>query len=382
MIDKSKIWLSSPHMSGNEMKYVQEAFDGNWIAPLGPNVDGFEKDLEQFLGEGTHVAAVNTGTAALHLALVMLGVEKDDYVICQSLTFSASANPIMYLGGIPVFVDSEPDTWNICPNALEDAVKSCIKKGKKPKAIITVCLYGMPYKVDEIREISDKYGIPILEDSAEALGSTYKGQKCGTFGDISVLSFNGNKIITTSGGGALVLKDEIYKKKAVFLSTQAKDDAPHYQHSIVGYNYRLSNVCAGIGRGQMEVINDRVALRRKNHEFYKEIFTSFVGVNFFSEPSLDFFSNHWLNAVIIDPNKTNGFRSEDLIYEFQKENIESRPLWKPMHMQPLFNKAEYFGAIIAEKLFKFGLCLPSGSNMSNKDRERISEVIYKVFKAK
>ena len=382
MIDKSKIWLSSPHMSGNEMKYVQEAFDGNWIAPLGPNVDGFEKDLEQFLGEGTHVAAVNTGTAALHLALVMLGVEKDDYVICQSLTFSASANPIIYLGGIPIFVDSEPDTWNICPNALEDAVKSCIKKGKKPKAIITVCLYGMPYKVDEIREISDKYGIPILEDSAEALGSTYKGQKCGTFGDISVLSFNGNKIITTSGGGALVLKDEIYKKKAVFLSTQAKDDAPHYQHSIVGYNYRLSNVCAGIGRGQMEVINDRVALRRKNHEFYKEIFTSFVGVNFFSEPNLDFFSNHWLNAVIIDPNKTNGFRSEDLIYEFQKENIESRPLWKPMHMQPLFNKAEYFGAIIAEKLFKFGLCLPSGSNMSNKDRERISEVIYKVFKAK
>ena len=382
MIDKSKIWLSSPHMSGNEMKYVQEAFDGNWIAPLGPNVDGFEKDLEQFLGEGTHVAAVNTGTAALHLALVMLGVEKDDYVICQSLTFSASANPIIYLGGIPIFVDSEPDTWNICPNALEDAVKSCIKKGKKPKAIITVCLYGMPYKVDEIREISDKYGIPILEDSAEALGSTYKGQKCGTFGDISVLSFNGNKIITTSGGGALVLKDEIYKKKAVFLSTQAKDDAPHYQHSIVGYNYRLSNVCAGIGRGQMEVINDRVALRRKNHEFYKEIFTSFVGVNFFSEPSLDFFSNHWLNAVIIDPNKTNGFRSEDLSYEFQKENIESRPLWKPMHMQPLFNKAEYFGAIIAERLFKFGLCLPSGSNMSNKDRERISEVIYKVFKAK
>ncbi len=382
MIDKSKIWLSSPHMSGNEMKYVQEAFDGNWIAPLGPNVDGFEKDLEQFLGEGTHVAAVTTGTAALHLALVILGVEKDDYVICQSLTFSASANPIMYLGGIPVFVDSEPDTWNICPNALEDAVKSCIKKGKKPKAIITVCLYGMPYKVDEIREISDKYGIPILEDSAEALGSTYKGQKCGTFGDISVLSFNGNKIITTSGGGALVLKDEIYKKKAVFLSTQAKDDAPHYQHSTVGYNYRLSNVCAGIGRGQMEVINDRVALRRKNHEFYKEIFTSFVGVNFFSEPSLDFFSNHWLNAVIIDPNKTNGFRSEDLRYEFQKENIESRPLWKPMHMQPLFNKAEYFGAIIAEKLFKFGLCLPSGSNMSNKDRERISEVIYKVFKAK
>ena len=382
MIDKSKIWLSSPHMSGNEMKYVQEAFDGNWIAPLGPNVDGFEKDLEQFLGEGTHVAAVNTGTAGLHLALVMLGVEKDDYVICQSLTFSASANPIIYLGGIPIFVDSEPDTWNICPNALEDAVKSCIKKGKKPKAIITVCLYGMPYKVDEIREISDKYGIPILEDSAEALGSTYKGQKCGTFGDISVLSFNGNKIITTSGGGALVLKDEIYKKKAVFLSTQAKDDAPHYQHSIVGYNYRLSNVCAGIGRGQMEVINDRVALRRKNHEFYKEILTKFVGVKLFSEPNNDFKSNHWLSAILINPKDTDGVDRENLRLAFDEVNIESRPLWKPMHMQPIFEKAEFFGSNIAENLFNNGLCLPSGSNLSEQDKKRIQVILEKMFISK
>ena len=382
MIDKSKIWLSSPHMSGNEMKYVQEAFDGNWIAPLGPNVDGFEKDLEQFLGEGTHVAAVNTGTAGLHLALVMLGVEKDDYVICQSLTFSASANPIIYLGGIPIFVDSEPDTWNICPNALEDAVKSCIKKGKKPKAIITVCLYGMPYKVDEIREISDKYGIPILEDSAEALGSTYKGQKCGTFGDISVLSFNGNKIITTSGGGALVLKDEIYKKKAVFLSTQAKDDAPHYQHSIVGYNYRLSNVCAGIGRGQMEGINDRVALRRKNHEFYKEILTKFVGVKLFSEPNDDFKSNHWLSAILINPKDTDGVDRENLRLAFDEVNIESRPLWKPMHMQPIFEKAEFFGSNIAENLFNNGLCLPSGSNLSEQDKKRIQVILEKMFISK
>ena len=244
MNNKSKIWLSSPHMSGKEMKYIQEAFDGNWIAPLGPNVDGFEKDLENYLGQESHVAVVSTGTAALHLALAMLGVEKDDFVICQSLTFAASANPIIYLGGIPVFVDSEKDTWNLCPIAVEEAIKVCIEKGKKPKAIITVCLYGMPYKVEEIKSISEKYNIPIIEDSAEALGSTYRGQKCGTFGDISVLSFNGNKIITTSGGGALVLKEEIYKQKAVFLSTQAKDDAPHYQHSIVGYNYRLSNICA------------------------------------------------------------------------------------------------------------------------------------------
>lgn len=382
MSEKSKIWLSSPHMSGNEMKYIQQAFDGNWIAPLGPNVDGFEKDLENFLGQGTHVAAVTTGTAALHLALVMLGVQKDDYVICQSLTFSASANPIMYVGGIPVFVDSESDTWNICPNALEDAITSCINKGKKPKAIITVCLYGMPYMVDEIRQIADRYEIPILEDSAEALGSTYKGQKCGTFGDISVLSFNGNKIITTSGGGALVLKDEIYKKKAVFLSTQAKDDAPHYQHSIVGYNYRLSNVCAGIGRGQMEVLEERISLRRKNHAFYKDIFSKFAGINFFSEPNENYFSNHWLNAVVINPKETGGVSNNDLREAFLEENIESRPLWKPMHLQPIFEKMDYFGSGVSENLFSFGLCLPSGSNLSEEDRDRIGEVINKTMRIK
>ena len=380
MSKNSKIWLSSPHMSGNEMKYIQEAFDGNWIAPLGHNVDGFEKDLENYLGEESHVAAVSTGTAALHLALAMLGVGKDDYVICQTLTFTASANPIIYLGGIPVFVDSEKDTWNLCPNAVEDAIKSCIAKGKKPKAIITVCLYGMPYNVEEIKKISEKYDVPIIEDSAEALGSTYKGQKCGTFGDISVLSFNGNKIITTSGGGALVLKEQIYKQKAVFLSTQAKDDAPHYQHSILGYNYRLSNICAGIGRGQMEVIEQRVAQRRANHQFYKDIFKNIEGVELFTEPNEDYHSNHWLNAIIIEPDKTkNNIDSEKFRLLLSEENIESRPLWKPMHLQPLFKNAKYFGSIVAESLFNYGLCLPSGSNLTDEDKTRIEEKIKIIF---
>lgn len=361
------------------MKYIQEAFDGNWIAPLGPNVDGFEKDLENFLGEESHVAVVSTGTAALHLALAMLGVEKDDFVICQSLTFAASANPIIYLGGIPVFVDSEKETWNLCPNAVEDAIKSCLAKGKKPKAIITVCLYGMPYKVEEINALSEKYEIPIIEDSAEALGSTYKGQKCGTFGAISVLSFNGNKIITTSGGGALVFKEEIYKKKAVFLSTQAKDDAPHYQHSILGYNYRLSNVCAGIGRGQMEVIEERVSQRRANHEFYKNIFKNDEGIELFTEPSEDYKSNHWLNAIIIHPEKLKNRDSVFWRLAFAEQNIETRPLWKPMHLQPLFEKNMYFGSNFAEGLFQKGLCLPSGSNLTNNEKIRIENVIKKLL---
>lgn len=379
MNNKSKIWLSSPHMGGNEMKYIHEAFDGNWIAPLGPNVDGFEKDLENFLGNETHVAAVSTGTAALHLALAMLGVSKDDFVICQSLTFAASANPIIYLGGIPVFVDSESDTWNLCPNAVEDAIKYCLSKGKKPKAIITVCLYGMPYKVNEIKSISEKYDIPIIEDSAEALGSTYNNQKCGTFGDISVLSFNGNKIITTSGGGALVLKEKIYKQKAVFLSTQAKDDAPHYQHSILGYNYRMSNICAGIGRGQMEVLEERVEQRRSNHQFYKNIFKEIEGIEIFTEPSEIYKSNHWLNAIVINPEKTYGIDREKLRLAFSKENIESRPLWKPMNLQPLFKDAKHFGSNIAENLFENGLCLPSGSSLTDDDRERIFSVIKKTL---
>lgn len=361
------------------MKYIQEAFDGNWIAPLGPNVDNFEKDLENYLGKDSHVAVVSSGTAALHLALAMLGVEKDDYVICQSLTFTASANPIIYLGGTPVFVDSEKDTWNLCPNAVEDAIKSCISKGKKPKAIITVCLYGMPYNVEAIKIISEKYEIPIIEDSAEALGSTYKNEKCGTFGDISVLSFNGNKIITTSGGGALVLREKLYKEKAVFLSTQAKDNAPHYQHSILGYNYRMSNICAGIGRGQMEAIEERVSQRKENHNFYKTIFKDYEMVKLFTEPSEEYKSNHWLNAITINSSNSPLFDRERMRITFLENNIESRPLWKPMHLQPLFHKSIYFGSNIAERLFDEGLCLPSGSNLTDDDKERIFGVIKKIL---
>lgn len=370
----SKIWLSSPHMGGNELNYIHEAFDQNWVAPLGPNVDGFEKDLAQFLGGNVNVAALSAGTAALHLTLIILGVKQDDEVLCQSFTFSASANPITYVGAKPVFIDSEPETWNMCPQALEEAVVDRMAKGKKPKAIIVVHLYGMPAKMDEIMAVSEKYGIPVIEDAAEALGSAYKGQKCGTFGEISVLSFNGNKIITTSGGGALVCRNLEQKNKAVFLSTQARDNAPHYQHSEIGYNYRMSNISAGIGRGQMEVLPQRVEARRKNHEFYTELFRNIEGVTVFTEPGADFYSNHWLSAIIIDP-EIAGFTREDLRLKFLEDHIESRPLWKPMHLQPVFADAPYYGKKVAEELFENGLCLPSGSNLTDEDRERIGRVV-------
>lgn len=376
-MNKSKIWLSSPHMGGNEQKFVQEAFDTNWVAPLGPNVAGFESDLEQYLGVN-NVASLSSGTAALHLALIQLGVGQGDEVICQSMTFSASANPIVYLGATPVFVDSEPETWNICPNALEEAIKDRIAKGKKPKAIIAVHLYGMPFKVEEIVTLSRNYEIPLIEDSAEALGSHYKGRKCGTIGAFGVLSFNGNKIITTSGGGALVCKSASEKEKTVFLATQARDAAPHYQHSSIGYNYRLSNICAGIGRGQMEVLDHHIQLRRKMHEFYNELWGEIEGVTLFKEPNTDYFSNHWLSAITIDPQLFRGISSEQLRLRFEAENIESRPLWKPMHLQPIFSGASYYGGTIAENLFLNGLCLPSGSNLTDSDRERIAAVIYAV----
>ena len=366
-----KIWLSSPHMGGNEQNYIKEAFDTNWVAPLGPNVTGFEQDLEKYLEQDVFVGALSSGTAAIHLGLIMLGVKAGDEVICQSMTFSASANPIVYLGATPVFVDSESETWNLCPNALEDAIKDRISKGKKPKAIIAVHLYGMPFKADEIRKIADAYEIPILEDSAEALGSSYKGQKCGTFGDISVLSFNGNKIITTSGGGAIVTKTKELKEKAVFLATQARDNAPHYQHSEIGYNYRMSNICAGIGRGQMEVLDDHVGNRRAMHEFYKMSFSNNKGIQVLTEPNSDYFSNHWLSAILINPVENNGKTREDLRLALEAKNIESRPLWKPMHLQPIFNDAPYYGGSISEELFQNGLCLPSGSNLNELDRERI-----------
>ena len=372
-----KIWLSSPHMGGNELKYIHDAFDENWVAPLGPNVDGFEKDLENFLGNNNPVAALSAGTAALHLALIILGVQRDDEVICQSFTFSASANPITYVGARPVFIDSEPETWNMCPKALEVAINDRKAQGKKPKAIIVVHLYGMPAKMDELSAIASKYEIPLIEDAAEALGSKYKGQNCGTFGELSILSFNGNKIITTSGGGALVCKTKEQKDKAVFLSTQARDQAPHYEHSEIGFNYRMSNICAGIGRGQMEVLDERVAQRRKNHDFYVNLFRDFDGITVFSEPNEDYFSNHWLSAITIDPQKT-GFDRETLRLKFLEENIESRPLWKPMHMQPVFSDAPYYGKTVAEDLFADGLCLPSGSNLAEEDLARIAAVVQSL----
>ncbi|WP_155284034.1 DegT/DnrJ/EryC1/StrS family aminotransferase [Capnocytophaga felis] len=372
----SKVWLSSPHMGGGELKYIHEAFDQNWVAPLGPNVNGFEEDLEKYLGQNVKVAALSAGTAALHLALVALDIKSGDEVICQSFTFSASANPIVYQGATPIFVDSEPQTWNICPQALEDAIKARIAKGKKPKAIIVVHLYGMPAKMDEILQIANRYEIPVVEDAAEALGSTFKGQKCGTFGEMSVLSFNGNKIITTSGGGALVCKKAEQKEKVVFLSTQARDNAPHYQHSHIGYNYRMSNITAGIGRGQMEVLDERIAQRRQNHFFYQELFKNFDGITLFTEPNSDFFSNHWLSAITIDSQKT-GFDREDLRLKFLEDNIETRPLWKPMHLQPVFANAPYYGGNVSETLFDKGLCLPSGSNMTSEDRERIVKIFSK-----
>jgi len=372
-----KIWLSPPHMSGNEMKYIQQAFDSNWIAPLGPNVNTFENTLQTYLGEKSHVVALNSGTAAIHLAMIVLGVSTGDEVLCQSFTYSASVNPIVYQGATPIFVDSETETWNMCPHYLEEAIKDRISKGKKPKAIIAVHLYGMPYKVDEITAVSKKYGIPVVEDSAEALGSTYKGRKCGTFGDISILSFNGNKIITTSGGGALVSKDKKIKDKAIFLATQARDEAPHYEHSHIGYNYRLSNICAGIGRGQMEVLDTHIALRRSMHAFYQDIFKDVAGVEVFSEATNALFSNHWLTCIISNPESA-GFSSESIRIALEKENIESRPLWKPMHLQPIFKDAPFYGDGIAESLFGSGLCLPSGSNLTVAEKQRIKNVL-RVF---
>lgn len=371
---KSKIWLSSPHMGGGEMKYVQEAFDQNWVAPLGKNVDEFENAIQEFIEQDKFVAALSSGTAALHLALIQLGVGYGDEVICQSFTFSASANPIKYLGANPVFVDSDPVNWNMSPFFLEEAIKDRISKNKKPKAVIVVHLYGMPALMDEITAICSKYEIPLIEDSAEALGSTYKNKKCGTFGDFAILSFNGNKIITTSGGGALIGPTKETKDKTIFLSTQARDNAPHYQHSEIGYNYRLSNICAGIGRGQMEVLPDRIQQRRAINDFYKDVFSNIDAVNLFSEASSDFFSNHWLSSITIDKKVTTR-TNQELMAAFAEENIETRPLWKPMHLQPVFNDCQYYGETVSEELFTAGLCLPSGSNITNDDKNRIYEVI-------
>lgn len=375
---KEKIWLSSPHMGGNELKYIHQAFDENWVAPLGPNVNGFEQDLQAFLGGEVKVSALSAGTAALHLALIECGVQAGDEVLCQTMTFSASANPIVYQGATPVFIDSEKSTWNLSPFFLEEAIKDRISKGKKPKAVIAVSLYGMPFQVEEVLSICQKYNIPLIEDAAEALGSTYKGKACGTFGKFGVLSFNGNKIITTSGGGALVCHSQEEKDKAVFLSTQARDEAPHYQHSHIGYNYRMSNITAGIGRGQMEVLPDRINARRKMHAFYTELFKGIRGIQLLTEPNEDYFSNHWLSVIHIDEQLV-GFDREVLRLAFLEDNIETRPLWKPMHLQPVFSGTPYYGEQVAETLFNNGLCLPSGSNLTEADRQRIVKVFRKVL---
>ena len=378
---QNKIWLSSPHLSGKEIEFIKDAFEKNWVTSLGENINEFEKNLESFLQDEVTICALNSATSAIHLALIMLGTSFNDEVITSAFSFVASANPIAYCGATPVFIDSEKDTWNMCPIALEEAIEDRISKGKKPKAIIVVHLYGMPAKMDEITAIAAKYEIPVIEDAAEALGSTYKGKACGTFGRFGILSFNGNKIITTSGGSALVCHTQEDKDKAVFLSTQARDNAPHYQHSHIGYNYRMSNIVAGIGRGQMEVLNDRVEARRKMHDFYVDAFKDINGVEVFSEPNEDYYYNHWLSAIVIDE-KLAGINREDLRLAFLKDNIESRPLWKPMHLQPVFADAPYYGTNVAEKLFDDGLCLPSGSNLSDEDRLRIEKVIQQIFSKK
>jgi dTDP-4-amino-4,6-dideoxygalactose transaminase len=381
-MNKNKIWLSSPHMGGNERNYVNDAFDTNWIAPLGPHVNAFEEVLSNYLskqGESLGTAVLTSGTAGIHLAMVMLDVKAGDYVICQSFTFCGTTNPIVYQGAIPVMVDSEPDTWNMNPEALREAIKDCLAKGKKPKAIMPVHLYGMPAKMDEINNIAAEYDIPVVEDAAEALGSTYKGKACGSLGKISILSFNGNKIITTSGGGALVSVHSEYVTKARFLSTQARDNAPHYQHSHIGYNYRMSNVLAGIGRGQMEVLDERVSQRRKNNIRYRDYFNRIAGIQFQNEPNDNYFSNYWLSAILVNPDETGGITREDIRLSLESENIEARPLWKPMHMQPIFEGCLFYGDGTAARLFEQGLCLPSGSNLSMNDFERVFAVLDCLF---
>ena len=385
---KNRIWLSLAHMSGREQEFIQEAFDTNWVVPLGPNVNAFEKALRDFLiengklkveNEGKQVVALSAGTAALYLGLILLGVGEGDEVICQSFTFSASANPIAYLGATPVFVDSERETWNMDPVLLEEAIKDRVEKiGRLPKAIIPVHLYGMPGKLDEILEVANRYKIPVLEDSAEALGSEFKGRKCGTFGEYAALSFNGNKMITTSGGGALVCPSEERAKRALFYATQAREQAPHYQHEKIGYNYRMSNICAGIGRGQMFVLDEHIARRRAIHDLYVKLLAGVKGVKVMCQPEGgDFNSNYWLTCITVDPEEA-GFTREDVRLALDADNIESRPLWKPMHLQPVFKDAPFYGNGTSERLFEIGLCLPSGPTLTDEDIERVTKVVRQL----
>ena len=377
-MEHKRIALSLPHLGGQEKKYVNDAIDSGWVVPLGPHDDALEVDIQRFLGGTHYISALSSGTAVLHLGLILMGVEQGDEVICQSMTFSASANPIVYQGATPVFVDSERDTWNMCPEQLESAIVDRRKKGKKVKAIIPVHLYGMPAKMDEIIQIAEKYQIPVLEDSAEALGSTYKGKMCGTLGEMACLSFNGNKIITTSGGGALVTKTEIDANKAKFLATQARDNAPHYQHSHIGYNYRMSNIVAGFGRGQMEVLGLRVKQRRNNFDVYLKGFEDEAGI-LFQEGLEGMYSNRWLTSILVYPDNCNGVTREDIRISLNELNIETRPLWKPMHLQPIFDNAPYYGGDISAHLFDHGLCIPSSSSLTDEDRQRVIESIREVI---
>jgi dTDP-4-amino-4,6-dideoxygalactose transaminase len=374
----NRIYLSSPHMSGNELKYVGEAFSTNWVSPMGENIDFFERDLVNYTG-AKGAAVLSSGTAAIHLALIILGIKAGDEVLCSTFTFAASANPIVYQGATPVFIDSEEETWNMDPEVLEEAILDRLRLGKKPSAIILVHLYGMPAKMDEIMAIANKYEIPVIEDAAEALGSTYKGKQLGTFGAMGVYSFNGNKIITTSGGGALVSDNLAYIEKAKFLATQARDDKPYYQHSEIGYNYRMSNICAGIGRGQMEVIDHRVKQRRSNYQFYSQHLAENPFINFVDEPE-GFFSNRWLTCCVLDADL--GYNAiEEITKLLAKDNIEVRPLWKPMHSQPVFENCPYYGNGVSDKLFIRGICLPSGSNLELEELQRVTEWI-KIYTEK
>ncbi len=387
-MNQSRILLCLAHMSGNEIKYINEAFDDNWVVPLGPNVNGFELDLETYLNHSTepapqmhkHVVALSAGTAAIHLGLVQLGVGRGDEVICQSFTFSASANPILYQGATPVFVDSEPDTWNMSPELLEQAIIDRKRvTGRYPKAIIIVHLYGMPAMMDELMSIADKYGIPVLEDAAEALGSRYGGQCCGTFGHYGALSFNGNKMITTSGGGALVVPGEKEKNEVMFYATQSREPFPYYQHEKVGYNYRMSNICAGIGRGQMTILEEHIAHHRHVHALYAEAFADMEGIELFSNPSDKWDSNYWLCNIVIDKEVT-GFDYEELRQALDHAGIESRPLWKPMHLQPVFSNCPAYTNGVSESLFAKGLCLPAGPWVSDNDIARIIQHIKDAYR--
>ena len=378
---KTKIWLSSPHIGDNELRYVNEAFESNWIAPLGPHVNAFEVGL-QVQTKTHHAAALSSGTSAIHLALILLGVKSGDTVFCQSITFSASANPIAYQGANPVFIDSESETWNMDPLLLKTALLEAKGKGQLPKAIIPVHLYGMPAKMYEIISVAKEFNVPVIEDAAEALGSNINNKPCGSYGEFGVLSFNGNKIITTSGGGALLSNNAEIIEKARFLATQARDSAPHYQHSHIGYNYRMSNVLAGIGRGQLEVLNDRVEARRSNYNRYVSYFSNLnengFNIKFQEEPD-GYYSNRWLTCILVDPKLNNGLTREIIRLSLDEENIESRPLWKPMHQQPIFANCKSYINGVSDKLFDEGLCLPSGSNLTDEEFDRIFESLDHIF---